>query len=163
MANRNGRPSQNFAITNRPEVRQALSAIPDALKNRVMAKAVDKALAPVVKAARSNAPKRSGLLKKSMRKKVKKYPSGVVFGAAGPDRDTIGTYNGKKAWPNKYAHLVERGTQGHEQPKLHKFTKGAKPAWYLREAWYATKQAVVGIFTATVQTELEKEVNKRGK
>lgn len=85
-------------------------------------KAINAATNPTLKASRANVPVESGALKKSIIKKVKTYPSGVVVGIIGPDSSYTQDYtrtttiNGKKIIeiekrrPVKYAHLVEFGT-----------------------------------------------------
>lgn len=72
--------------------------------------AVNAASTPVNKAAKAKAAKESGLLKKSLGKKVKTYPERMtVVGIIGPRTNVVGEYQGKKRWPAKYAHLVEKG------------------------------------------------------
>jgi hypothetical protein len=160
---------QNVSITNRDENKALFKGLPEALKNRVMAKSVNAALKPVVRSAKkfltmtSRRNKRTGLLRKSINLKVKKYPSGVIFGAAGPDKETIGYLNGRKQWPNKYAHLVEFGTQPHFQPKANRWHKGSKAKSFLETGYGAVKSEVLNIIEESVKNELEKEVKKLNK
>jgi HK97 gp10 family phage protein len=80
------------------------------VQRRVLRQAVNAAGTPVAKAAKSKAAKESGLLKKSLGKKLKTYPERMtVVGIIGPRTNVTGEHNGKKRWPAKYAHLVEKG------------------------------------------------------
>jgi HK97 gp10 family phage protein len=80
------------------------------VQRRVMRQAVNAATTPIVKAARSRAPKRSGLLKKSLGKKVRTYAEKMtVVGIVGPRTNVVGEHEGKKVRPALYSHLVERG------------------------------------------------------
>lgn len=86
--------------------------------------AMAKAARIVAAAAKRNAPVgRTGLLKKSIKQKVKNYPQkGQVLALIGPSRRTVGQYDfeGKgnivNVRPAHYAHLVENGGP-HNPPK----------------------------------------------
>lgn len=84
------------------------------------------ALQPLQKQVKANAPRkrsnknkdgRTGLLKKSIGLKTKKYGRGVnkkIVGLVGPKLNTFITRKGGgKIEPAKYAHLVERGAGSH--------------------------------------------------
>lgn len=80
------------------------------VQRRILRPAMNVAATPVVKAAKSKAAKRSGLLKKSLGKKVKTYPDhGTVVAIVGPRTSVVGEVKGRKHWPAKIAHLVEKG------------------------------------------------------
>jgi HK97 gp10 family phage protein len=92
------------------ELAKVFKTLGDRVQRRVLRGAVNAASTPVSRAAKSKAPKESGLLKKSIGKKVKTYPDrGVVVGIIGPKTSVVGEYKGKKRWPAKYAHLREKG------------------------------------------------------
>jgi HK97 gp10 family phage protein len=87
-----------------------LTTLGERVQRRVMRQAVSAAATPITKAARAKAPKESGLLRKSMGKKVKTYPKTMtVVGIVGPKTSIIGEHKGRKRWPAKYARLIERG------------------------------------------------------
>jgi HK97 gp10 family phage protein len=82
----------------------------DRVKRKVLRQSVNAAGTPVVKAARTKAPDRSGLTKKSLGKKLKTYAkTGTVVGIIGPRTSVVGEVDGRKHWPAKIAHLVEKG------------------------------------------------------
>lgn len=156
------RNKQSFSVTNRREVRDALKGLSDRLKNRVMRSAISEALTPFVRAARAAAKtfKRTGLLAKSMGKTVRTYSSGVTFGAAGPDKNTIGRLRGKNVIPGKYAHLPEYGTKAHNQPKRKAMHPGSKGRAYMQKSWRAVKGQVLAVIVNKVKTALDREAAK---
>jgi HK97 gp10 family phage protein len=82
------------------------------VQRRVLRSAVNAATTPVTKAAKAkaDASKQSGLLKKALGKKTKSYSKSMtVVGIVGARTNVIGEYKGKKRWPAKYSHLVEKG------------------------------------------------------
>lgn len=89
---------------------------------KVVAQASRKAFAPVMKTAKQLAPVESGLLKKSIGVKQKKYPrAGRIVTIVGPrmghaEEVYVDTPMGpmkRRRDPVKYAHLVEFGTRPH--------------------------------------------------
>lgn len=98
------------------------------------------ALQPLQKQVRANAPKqksnknksgRTGLLKKSIAVKAKKFGRGSkkkILGLVGPKFREVGTRpNGKKKMPpHMYAHLVERGAAAH---RITRKTKTGEVSW----------------------------------
>lgn len=107
-----------FTLSNFKEMRALLHDLPPAVEARVMRTAVGNAAKPLVKAAKSKAPVRSGALRKSITSVVRHYPkSGKVVAVIGPDKEY---YAGGKRLkgradrrgadrPANYAHLVEFG------------------------------------------------------
>lgn len=91
--------------------------------------AMPDALQPVLSSAQQKCPVESGTLKKSLGVKVKKYPSGKVWGAVGPRKgyraiiNRTHKINGKTVTTREkrdavaYAHLVELGHRKVLQPK----------------------------------------------
>lgn len=108
------------------ELRRKLERLTAAQQRRVVRPAVTKALSPVVKQAKRNVPVVTGLLKKSIGKKVKAYTrSGVVWGGVGPRGGFEGVGpDGRKRNPVFYAHLVELGTM--HTPAKSPFRKALK-------------------------------------
>lgn len=110
-------------------VQKELNGLAKRVKTSVLRKGMTAGLGPVLKTAKSKCPVRdpdprykSGLLKKSLGKKVKQYRSGsIVVGMVGARhgfrRVTTTADGGEVAQdPTKYDHLVEFGTR-HSQPK----------------------------------------------
>lgn len=92
------------------ELERVFKTLGDRVQRKVTRQAVNVAATPVVRAARSKAPQQSGLLKKSLGKKIKTYKrAGTVVGLVGPRTDVQGEYQGEKRVPWRYAHLVEDG------------------------------------------------------
>src|SRR4051812_39168403 len=92
------------------ELERVFRTLGDRVQRKVLRQSVNAASTPVVKAARSKAPKQSGLLRKALGKKVKSYAaSETAVGIVGPRNNVVGEFKGKKRWPAKYAHLVEGG------------------------------------------------------
>ncbi|MCP4617177.1 MAG: hypothetical protein GY844_12190 [Bradyrhizobium sp.] len=127
-----------------------LRRLPQTVQRRVMRPAVSKALTPVNRDAKRRAPRATGLLKKSIGKKVKVYRhSGTVWGAVGVRRGYKARMpDGRYRDPDKYAHLVELGTQ--HSP--------AQP--FLRPAMDANRERALAILADTVRAGLAKEAAK---
>jgi len=111
-----------FVLTGDKELIAKLNGLGGKVYRKVVAQASRKAFAPVVSSAKSNVVKDTGLLKKSIGIKQKRYPrAGRIVTIVGPR-----TGFGKKIMaktirgevevfrdPVRYAHLVEYGTQAH--------------------------------------------------
>ncbi len=85
------------------------------IKRRVVTKAIRAGGNVIVKAARQQAPSRSGSMRKAIRQSIKfDRRSGTVKGSVKIDRKK--SYNTKwgTAIPGKYAHLIIAGTKAHE-------------------------------------------------
>jgi HK97 gp10 family phage protein len=98
------------------------------LQRKVLRAAVSKATTVVLKSAKGRVPVESGLLKKSLGRKIKTYArTGTVVGVIGPrlgfGRDVVINGHTEYRDPKFYAHLVENGT----------VTAAAQP--FLRPAW----------------------------
>ncbi len=115
-----------FAIKASVDVKDLLARLDGmkrAVRTRVLRKAIGAGTKIILKVAKSLVPKESGLLRKSLGRKVKVYRnSGIAVGIVGPRkgfRQDVTRSKGK--WfpvtaisdPIKYAHLVEFGTQPH--------------------------------------------------
>lgn len=97
----------------------SLASLENKIKRKILRKAATAAGGIILKRARQLVIKDTGLLKKSLGKKIKAYPSGVVVAVVGPRkgfRQPVTRIKGRKtpkteiANPTKYAHLVELGT-----------------------------------------------------
>lgn len=142
------------------EMQRRLRKSGDKVFMRVLPPATRAAARQVVNSARSNVPKRTGLLKKSLGLRVKPYRrNGTVYAAIGPRsgfKQQIGTVTrgpnaGKPIYanPTQYAHLVERGTSRHS----------AKP--FLRPALDSTAGSQFTAFASKARDQFRKIDLKR--
>lgn len=97
------------------DVTERLKNIDKGIRKKALRKACGAAGTIILKAAKARARKDTGLLRKSLGKKVKVYSSGVGVAVIGPRlgfRQTV-KRGGREmtANPVKYAHLVELGTR----------------------------------------------------
>lgn len=111
-----------FVLAGDKELIAKLNGLGGKVYRKVVAQASRKAFAPVVSSAKSNVVKDTGLLKKSIGVKQKRYPrAGRIVTVVGPRtgfgknimaktiRGEVQVYRD----PVRYAHLVEYGTQAH--------------------------------------------------
>lgn len=139
------------------QVRSLLTGWKPSTQRRMIRPAVTKGARIISRATKREAPKESGLLKKSIGTKVKTYKSGVVVGIIGPRKgfrrpvivsratkkgERKGTAGVRVVYrdPAKYAHLVHGGTQAHGlgagsqvRRKTREFARSGK---YVRTAAY---------------------------
>jgi hypothetical protein len=118
------------------DIDRMLAGWKPAARRRIVRPGVSKSSRHVSRVARSMAPARSGLLRKSIGAVVRTYPNGTVVGVVGPRhgfKRPVSSSGGKKTIvtkrnvgqfagsanrivvqnPVKYAHLVEGGTKPH--------------------------------------------------
>jgi HK97 gp10 family phage protein len=123
------------------QIKKFLGELPPRIIKKSMRRALSIAATPIVKMARALAPKQFGWLKRSIKRKVKTYPSGVTVAVIGPDRNVVGKPkadlgSGKDVKvkrrplriPHKYAHLVEGGHAGPHPARPHRFLAPAYAA-----------------------------------
>jgi len=93
------------------EVQQALDGVKTGVGNRVLRGTLRKVASRANKTAKAGAPRRKGLLKRSIGVVYRrpKRKGGSFAYVVGPRKDITGTADGRKAVPAKYAHLVEHG------------------------------------------------------
>lgn len=123
----------------------ALADLQNALRNRILRRAVLDATKPVYDAERQMVPEDTKLLRKSIGRTVKVYRnSGVVVGLVGP-RTKMGaqvTPRGRKTPifrnPTRYAHLADRHSP------------------FVAPAWSATRTQAEELLAARVVSEMEK-------
>lgn len=87
-----------------------LRTLGERVQRRVLRSAVSAAATPTLKSARQKAKKQSGLLKKSLGKKIvtnKKRQS--VTAIVGARKEVQGAHQGKPRQASRYSHLVEKG------------------------------------------------------
>lgn len=87
-----------------------LAALDRKVARKALKAGVNEVTKNVLWDAKSLVPKRTGLLRKSLGRKVKSYRGGaIIVGIIGPRRGFRTVYNGVPINPVKYAHLVEYG------------------------------------------------------
>ena len=137
------------------ELTKALQTLGERVQRKVLRQAVNAACNPTLKAARANVKEESGLLKKSLAKKIKTYPDKqTVVGIIGPDTQTKGEYKGKPRVPWRYAHLVN---DGHIDQKGN-FIPGDQ---FLRRAYESTESQTVDVMSDKLGKSIEKEAAKQ--
>ena len=115
---------QTFEIFGEKELTKFLKQCEPKLRKKLQRQGVSKALTPFVSEAKKRAAKDTGLLKKSIRKKIKTYGSTIV-GLAGPAREVSGAKKGRRfRRPAHYAHLIEFGHRVVHGGKLKRNQKG---------------------------------------
>lgn len=103
------------------ELSRALDGMKASAARAVLRPAVNFALTPLSRRARSLAPKETGALRKSIGKVVRTYPKyptpkrpSTVLGLVGPRNDMrVRDDRGRWRDPTKYAHMIEFGTLSH--------------------------------------------------
>lgn len=95
------------------DLQRFLKELPRRALKTALRQAVNAGGTPVAKAVRRLAPKESGLLKRSIGKKVKAYPDGNALAIIGSNRGTVGDYQGQRRVPGNYIHLVALGVKPH--------------------------------------------------
>lgn len=159
---------------------KALSGLNQSVRNKILRKALDKASQPILKAAKERAPRETGLLRKSMGRRVIAYRStGTVVVVIGPRskpsfrkevkiKKVFRQIRGATRMirnprseamtmvrnPVKYAHLVELGTKN----------RPAKP--FLRPAFQAMRSQATVTAARLIMDGIEKEAARlaaRGK
>lgn len=134
------------------DVTDALKAVDKKLRKKLIRKAVGEGGKLILKRAKQLVPKDTGLLKKSLGRKVKVYKNGVAVAVVGPRqgfRKSVTRSKGRRAAvtlianPVKYAHLVELGTQN---APAHPFLK---PALDGQQA--AIRDAMAGVIRAGLE------------
>lgn len=99
-----------FRIHGVKELQRKLTRLKSSVQKKVTRSAVSAAIRPVRMAAKSQAPKETGQLKKALTVKVKTYKSGNVFGMVSVKNEKDAA-TGRR--PSKYLHLVALGTKIH--------------------------------------------------
>ena len=157
---RGGNKGVDIKLDGAKELRRFFEEAPKLAKKGIR-RAITKASTPVTRAAKKNAPRETGLLKKSITKRIKSYPSGNVVAVIGASRAVSGTVTDmgsggnnkvrqhRKRVPANYIHLVEKGHGG-------PYT--AKPHPFLNPALQQTAQQAHKIAEATLREVVEKEI-----
>jgi HK97 gp10 family phage protein len=159
-------------------IRATLQKLPVETQTKVMAVALKRAAAPVVRVAKALAPKRTGALRSSITSIVKKGRNGNSYAVIGPAR---GRFSGGKRigakdsaaaadMPANYAHLVEFGHHAVRPVKGAMRRKGtasgirfvpAKP--FMRPALISSKGASFAALAEGVAEGIDKALQRLGK
>jgi HK97 gp10 family phage protein len=139
------------------ELQRTFNTLGERVQRSVLRSAVSVASTPISRAAKANAPRESGLLKKSLGKKVvtnkeKQSVSAII----GPRRNVSGMHKGKLRKPSRYAHLVEKGfidAAGRFHP----------PQAFLQPAYDQTQAQVLGVMRDKLATGVAKEAARGNK
>lgn len=123
------------------ELAQFCKELPNRVLKKALSMAVNAGATPIARDARKNAPKLSGTLKKSIKKKVKVYGNGNAIAIIGADRSMTSPNKHRKTGlnvPAKYIHLIERGVKPHAEPNNRWYSKKPHPGfqgvWFLKDA-----------------------------
>ena len=129
------------------QIQRRMAALPGRVNIKVLGQATSAATTPVLKSAKQKAPVETGLLKKSLGKKLKKYKrNAVAVCIVGPRSGFKDEGTGRN--PANYAHLVELGTT-HSAPKP-----------FLRPALDENKSKIISKFESKMRSGIERETQK---
>jgi len=161
----------NAHIEGLEELQAVLRTLPGKISRRVMRPALSAEGTKVVQAARQKVPQETGLLKKSLGKKVKTYTdTNAVVAIVGPRSGFRQIIDGRPKNPVKYAHLVEFGARPHLMParsnvvtrksyggQIHPGSPAQKP---LTKAYQSALVGAGERMTARIAIEIEKQAAK---
>lgn len=165
-------PIARFKILD--DVDGRINALKRTMRNRILRKAARAGAKVVRKEIKSNAPKASGALGKSISVKIgTSKKTGATYAIIGPRRRFVLKRKGtviSEGKPTKYTHLVERGTKPHTLGKgskrvargkkamlqVGKKHPGAKANPFVTRAWASTHNAAIGIMKHVIAIELQR-------
>lgn len=147
-----------------------LAALRQTERSKILRKAVNACSGVVLNAAKALAPRNSGLLKRSLGRRIRTYRrTGRVVGVVGPRtnmKSAVTLKSGATRWanPTRYAHLAEFG-RGPVRVKKARFLsdgrivfgKAVGPAAavpFLRAAWFTNRVRCADLMGKIVGTEL---------
>jgi hypothetical protein len=168
-----------------PATVRRLRLLPDKIEKRCLSKAVRAGAAPLLKAARRNWPRLTGLSKRSLDQKVKSYRGGqvvvAIVGQAGAVKNRKKLRKGRGGISGRGdivpVHFIEEGTKPHRIPKegrgmlllrlpgggkvlvdhvQHPGTRGQHP---IRRAADSAGGAAGEAFTAKLEAEVSRETD----
>lgn len=168
----------NVKLDGLKEAVARLSSLKTGARNKILRPAVSDGLKPVHQAVKQRVPKASGLLRRSVARKVAgSRKSGAVTGLVGPRtgmKQAVTRPDGStvESDPAKYAHLAEFGRQAvvvktrrvlsNGRVVFGKTVRAARARPFLRPAWAASKAAAEQAVAARVAAEIQK-LAARGK
>jgi len=133
------------------------------VRKKILRKACNKAGGVLLKRAKQLVPTKSKLLKKSLGRKVKVYPSGVAVAVVGPRKgfrqEVVRDGREVLSDPIRYAHLVEGGTRPHGYKTRGGRHPGAKARPFLKPSLDSTKSTVKKVIANTIAEGLQEAAN----
>jgi len=166
-------PYAKFKLEGIDQILNTLKRLPIETQTKVLGVAVKRAAKPLVDAAKSLAPSRTGALRESIQAVVKKSKNGGSYAIVGPARGyykkgaKIGKDGDRRgaAVPANYGHLVEFGhqvgtrkTKGKGRRKASSSTNGGKfiaPRAFMRPALLATQSQIASEMANGIAKGLE--------
>jgi HK97 gp10 family phage protein len=149
------------------DVAEFLRTVPKRVAKKALKQAVTAGATPLAKAARKEAPKKHGLLKSAVTKKVKVYPDGNAIALVGANRDTSETIDGRRHVPALYLHLIVGGTKPHPQKHYVRALEltvkqhpGTKPNPFLERAFEQTAPEIKARMEDKLAEVVAKEMAK---
>lgn len=156
-----------YDIENLSELYEVFNQLPVKLEKKILRKTLRKSMTPILKAARREAPMRSGKLRNSLKLMSQKARGGRVSMAVKPVFDY---YQSGKV-NSFYGLIIHQGRKAKDNPKPHRFVRngkvyytgkiGAIPANpYLERAWKSADGNYERTFTDILRINLENEIRK---
>lgn len=149
----------------------SLQGLSRTVRNKILRKAITKAVQPITKDAKARAPRRTGALRKSIGYKVVTYKrNGTVTGVIGPRKGFARMLNGSRIDPVYYAHLVELGRKSVSVKKVKVMSDGTRfygrsvaavsPRRFLQQAWIAGSARAAATVATLVAQGIAAEAQK---
>jgi HK97 gp10 family phage protein len=159
---------EGIKLVGEKELKNLLRLLPDKVNKKANKAAVTAMSTPVMRAVRAAVPQKTGLLKKSIGRKIKTYKAAAVavVGARRSVQAVVTTPRGvKKSVPANYFHLVEGGTKPHDIPGkngqvFHHPGSPAHPT--IRQAYQTTKAQATKAAGEKYAEVVESEARKLG-
>jgi HK97 gp10 family phage protein len=148
-----------FDITGLKETKELLEQLPKRAFTKALRRGLTKGATPIRKDMKRRARKATGLLRRSIKTRVKTFSNGNVIALTGPDRNVMETRTNSKGKevrhrPAFIAHLIEDGHGGpHPAP--------AFP--FKQPAYEQTKDQAANIAKETIKEVIQQEAAKLGK
>jgi hypothetical protein len=163
----------NVKLTGEKELKRIIEELPKGPRKKALKAAAGAAAQPIVKAVRSLAAsqinQRTGLLRKSVTKRVKSYADGNTIALIGASKSVTGSIGNAKVVPAAYWHLILGGVQPHaigsgskvktgrQKGRIHPGFKGKN---FLVEGFEMAKGQAGALAEAKMKAVIEKEVAK---
>ena len=132
---------------------KALKAMATTTAKGTARRAMQKALEPVAEAARAGAPRASGKLIESIGVSAKLTKRQAKLSRKAVGKDELTMHVGATG---RHAHLVEFGTGPRYHKKSGKFVGVMPPQPFMRPAWDANRQGVLGSLADHLSSEISK-------
>jgi HK97 gp10 family phage protein len=167
-----GRENLTLILEGGRELQTLFAELPKRVVNRCLRRAVQVGSAPILKTAKAKAPRESGLMKRSLTRRMKSR-KGAHTATIGARKGFSGTYRGRKRVPSRYLHLVSKGTKAHSvaggkskgllRIRSKGYHPGAQANDFLAEAYRANKGNAERLAAASLRSSIYTEAKKLGK